>query len=221
MFWKISYLTSLSTIIQAKAFDKKTSVLHYVVKLVKKNDESLLYFENDLGHVILAESVVLDTITGDLKVLQNELTEVIKIVTKDADRLEKSGEVAKLTLAEMVEQKSLIQHIGEGPQQLKTTSHLTGRTPMERFSMNAKVACEQAHESINSVQAKYHLVLEYFGEDEKISTGDFFGILRRFMTEWKKAIIQVEKIERRKVRMRLASMLFDFIFGFSYILFCA
>ena len=171
------------------------------MKLVKKNDESLLYFENDLGHVIPAESVLLDTIMGDLKVLQTELTQVIKIATKDADRLEKAGEVAKLTLAEMVEQKSLIQHIGEGPEKFSTSTQLTGRTPMERFSLNAKVACEQAIETINSVQAKYILVLEYFGEDEKMPTGDFFGILRRFMSEWKKTILQVEKIERRKVRI--------------------
>ena len=66
--------------------------------------------------------------------------------------------------------------------------------------MNAKVACEQALESINSVQTKYMMVLGYFGEDEQMPTGDFFGTLRRFMSEWKKATKQVEKIERRKVR---------------------
>ncbi len=169
------------------------------MKLVKKNDESLLYFENDLGHVISAESVLLDTLVGDVKALQNELGEVIKIVTKDADRIEKSGDVSQLTLAELVEQKSIVQHLGETPQQANKSSNLTGRTPMERFSMNAKVACEQAIESINDVQAKYSLVLGYFGEDEKLSTGDFFGILRRFMSEWKKATKQVEKIERKKV----------------------
>lgn len=169
------------------------------MKLVKKNDESLLYFENDLGHVIPAESVLLDGIIADIKTLQNELAEVIKIVTKDADRIEKSGDAPKLTLAELVEQKSIVQHIGEVPQQPNMSSQLTGRTPMERFSMNAKVACEQALESINNVQHKYILVLNYFGEDEKMPTGDFFGILRRFMTEWKKATKQVEKIERRKV----------------------
>ena len=169
------------------------------MKLVKKNDESLLYFENDLGHVIPAESVLLDTLVGDVKALQNELNEVIKIVTKDADRIEKSGDVSQLTLAELVEQKSIVQHLADASQQVGNGSNLTGRTPMERFSMNAKVACEQAIESLDNVQAKYVLVLGYFGEDEKMSTGDFFGTLRRFMSEWKKATKQVEKIERKKV----------------------
>jgi hypothetical protein len=170
------------------------------VKLVKKNDESLLYFEKEIGHVIPAESALLDTIAADIKTLEKELDEVIKIVTKDADQLEESGHVPKLTLAELVEQKSIVQHIGEVPQKLNTSSHLTGRTPMERFSMNAKIACDQAIESIKNVEEKYVLVLGYFGEDEKMPTGDFFGMLKRFMAEWKKAAKQVEKIERRKVR---------------------
>ena len=170
-----------------------------------KNDESLLYFEDDLGHIIPAESVLLDALAGDVKKLQSELIEVIKIVTKDADRIEQSGDVTQLTLAELVEQKSIVQNLGETPHQLGSSSRLSGRTPMERFSMNAKVACEQALESINSVQTKYILVLGYFGEDEQMPTGDFFGTLRRFMTEWKKATKQVEKIERRKVRARIHS----------------
>ncbi len=169
------------------------------MKLVKKNDESLLYFENDLGHVIPAESVLLDTLVGDVKALQNELNEVIKIVTKDADTYEKSGDVSQLTLAELVEQKSIVQHLGDTSQKVGNGKNLTGRTQMERFSMNAKVACEQATESMSNVQAKYMLVLGYFGEDEDMPTGDFFGTLRRFMSEWKKATKQVEKIERKKV----------------------
>ena len=184
--------------LQAKAFDKKTSVLHYVVKLVKKNDEALLLFENDLCHVIPAENVLLDTVSGDLKVLQAELKDVIKIVSKDAEELEKAGNVPKLTLAELLEQKSIVQEVG-GVKQFNKVSHLTGRTPMERFSMNARVACDEALKSINSAQTKYSLLLGYFGENEKMATGDFFGILRRFMAEWKKAILQVEKIERLQV----------------------
>jgi len=175
--------------------------LHYVVKLVKKNDEALLSFESDLSSVIPAESVLLDTVVGDLKVLQEELTDVIKIVSKEAEALEKAGKVPKLSLAELIEQKSLVQNVGGVPQFNKVT-HLTGRTSMERFSMNAQVACEQALESVESVKTKYLLVLGYFGEDENMPTGDFFGILRRFMTEWKKATLQVEKIERLQAKER-------------------
>ena len=168
---------------------------------MKKNDEGLLSFESDLSSVIPAESVLLDTVVGDLRLLQEELTDVIKIVSKEAEALEKAGKAPKLTLAELIEQKSLVQNVGGVPQFNKIT-HLTGRTSMERFSMNAQVACEQAIESVENVKTKYLLVLGYFGEDETMSTGDFFGILRRFMAEWKKATLQVEKIERLQVRIR-------------------
>mmetsp|Transcript_9188 Transcript_9188/g.27369 ORF Transcript_9188/g.27369 Transcript_9188/m.27369 type:complete len:2459 (-) Transcript_9188:742-8118(-) len=194
-------LDALLKLNEAKAFDKKTSVLHYVVKLVKKNDESLLAFESDLSYVIPAESVLLDTVVGDLKVIRDELADVIRISAKQAEELEKLGKLPKPTLSDIMEQKSMVQQVGGIPQFNKIT-HLTGRTSMERFSMNAKVACEQAIESVDNVKAKYLMVLGYFGEDESMSSGDFFGILRRFMTEWKKVIDQVEKIERLQAKER-------------------
>lgn len=140
-------LDALLKLNEAKAFDKKTSVLHYVVKLVKKNDETLLSFQIDLGHVIPAESVLLDTVVGDIKGIENELEDVVEIVSKEAERLEKAGELPKPTLADLVEQKSVVQHVGCVPQ-FNKISHLTGRTSMERFALNAKVLCEQTVGSI-------------------------------------------------------------------------
>ncbi|KAG7367541.1 formin homology 2 domain containing protein [Nitzschia inconspicua] len=188
-------LDALLKLNEAKAFDKKTSVLHYVVKLVKKNDESLISFESDLVHVIPAENVLLDAISGDVKSIGEELKGVLEIVSKEAQRQEEAGELRKLSLSELIEQKTMVQHVGIVPQFNKMT-HLTGRTSMERFTLNAKVACEQVSESIDSVQKKYAMVLGYFGEDENMPTADFFGILRRFMIEWKKAVEQVDKIEK-------------------------
>lgn len=183
---------------QAKAFDRKTSVLHYVVKLVKKNDVSLISFDSDLAHVIPAESVILDGVSSDVKSIGQELDGVLDIVSREAQRLEEAGELRKMSLAELVEQKTMIHHVGIVPQ-FNKISHLTGRTSMERFTLNAKMACEQASELLESVQKKYAMVLGYFGEDENMATADFFGILRRFMAEWKKAVEQVNKIEKSMV----------------------
>jgi hypothetical protein len=168
------------------------------VKLVKKNDDSLLAFDADLSHVIPAESVLLDIVAGDVNAIQEELDKVLKIVQSEAQRMEDEGKLEKMRLSDLTEQKTMIQHVGIVPQ-FNKMSHLTGRTSMERFTLNAKVACEQVAESIDNVKKKYAMVLGYFGEDENMSTGDFFGILRRFMTEWKKAAQQVEKIEKAEV----------------------
>jgi hypothetical protein len=168
------------------------------VKLVKKNDESLLLFEADLVHVIPAENVILDAVSADVRAIGEELRSVLEIVRDEAQRLEEAGALQKMSLSELVEQKTMVHHIGQVPQ-FNKMSHLTGRTPMERYILNAKVACEQASESIDSVQKKYAMVLEYFGEDDNMGTADFFGILRRFMAEWKKAVEQVNKIEKAQV----------------------
>jgi Formin Homology 2 Domain len=113
--------------LQAKAFDRKTSVLHYVVKLVKKNDESLLIFENDLSHVIPAESVLLDAVATDVKAMQDELTGVLPIVQKEADRLEQKGEIRKMSLTELAEQRTMV--VGNN---FNRVEHLTGRVSAKR-----------------------------------------------------------------------------------------
>ena len=185
--------------LQAKAFDKKTSVLHYVVKVVKKNDENLLSFPSELGSVTPAEGVLLEVLTDDVESLLKDLKNVHATVKRQAEDLEKAGELRPMSLSELIEQRTTVQHVGLYPQYNKI-NHLTGRTSMERFTLTANVACEQATESISDVKKKYSTLLQYFGEDEKMASADFFGILRRFMAEWGKAIEQVEAIEKKRVR---------------------
>jgi hypothetical protein len=169
-----------------------------VVKLVKKNDEDLLSFSADLASVTAAESVLLDALNSDVKSIGEELTSVHETVKVEAERLEQLGELKPMSLADLAEQRTAVQHVGFVPQYNKI-DHLTGRTSMERFTLNAKVACEQATDSINNVKKKYATLLEYFGEDEQMLSSDFFGTLRRFMLEWKKAVEQVEAIEQKEV----------------------
>ena len=183
---------------QAKAFDKKTSVLHYVVKLVKKNDTSLLAFDNDLSSVSAAESVLLDNVSNDIKAIRGELLDVHDTVKNEAERLEEAGELRPMSLSDLKEQKTTV-HTDGAVLQYNKVDHLSGRTSMERFTLNAKVACDQAVESTENVKKKYAALLGYFGEDSQLSTGDFFTTLRRFIFEWQKGVEQVEAIERKLV----------------------
>ncbi|KAG5177850.1 hypothetical protein JKP88DRAFT_331372, partial [Tribonema minus] len=52
-------LESLLKLNTAKAFDKKTSILHYLVMLADRNDPTLLDFKDDLKHVFPASRVLL------------------------------------------------------------------------------------------------------------------------------------------------------------------
>ena len=186
---------------KAKAFDRKTSVLHYLVKLLKKNDESLLHFDSDLGSVNAAENVILDSLSGDVKAISEELNSVHGTVAAEAERLEEAGELKPMTLADLQEQRTAVRHVGLVPQYNKI-DHKTGRTSMERFVLNARIATDQAAVSIDDVKKKYSALLGYFGEDPQMSTTDFFGTLRRFIVEFKKATEQVEAIEKAAAKER-------------------
>eukprot|EP00934_Nitzschia_sp_Nitz4_P006014 Nitzschia sp. Nitz4//scaffold124_size66437//25636//38731//NITZ4_006111-RA/size66437-processed-gene-0.6-mRNA-1//1//CDS//3329534552//6004//frame0 len=191
-------LDALLKLNEAKAFDKKTSVLHYVVKLVKKNDVSLSMFDDDLPSVIPAQSVLLDGLSADVKSISDELVEVDKTVVEEAERLEQNGELQPMSVTENSEHKSVTS--AEESAQDSKGGKPPGRTAMERFAIDAKSACDQALDSIDNVKKKYAALLQYFGEDEQMATGDFFGTLTRFIAEWRKAVEQVETIERKEAK---------------------
>lgn len=82
-------------LLQAKAFDKRTSVLFYLVKLVKENDEGLLKFTEDIPTVSEVSGQMIDSLFGDLKQLSKELEEIQKTADVEADRLkDENGKVS-------------------------------------------------------------------------------------------------------------------------------
>jgi hypothetical protein len=86
-------LEALLKLGEAKAFDKKTSVLHYLAKLIRQNDESLLLFKEDLKTVPIAEGIVLDGLVGDMKMVNEQLKKVTETAITEADALEKEGKL--------------------------------------------------------------------------------------------------------------------------------
>jgi len=71
---------SLLKLQSAKAFDKKTTVLQYVVTLILRNDEDSLKFPEDLKHVSEASRYSFDTITTEKNALRQEFDTNLKIV---------------------------------------------------------------------------------------------------------------------------------------------
>jgi hypothetical protein len=186
---------------QAKAFDKRTSVLHYFVKLLKRNDESLLEVHNDLLNVKAAELVILDNLSVDIQALKDEIRPVLETVTLQADELEALGQLTAMTLKELSEQKTSIKAIAHVPQYNKVEHH-TGRTPMERFSRYADSRIDDALAYSQAVKDKFSHLLDYFGEDRNKASNEFFGILNKFLAEFKSAMEQVDKEEKDKVQYR-------------------
>ncbi|CAB9518801.1 Formin-like protein [Seminavis robusta] len=192
-------LDALLKLNEAKAFDKKTSVLMYLAKLVRKNDESLLGFQEDLATVRHAENIILDSLASDIKTIKADLEAVHATAAEEAERLEKAGELKPFSLSDLKELKTSVYTI-EGVSHFNKVDHHTGRTPMERFALNSQDALGQASKKIEILKKKYQSLLLYFGEDEKKASNEFFGVMRRFIEEFEKACDQVEKTEAARIK---------------------
>merc|ERR1712071_273018 len=77
--FKLETLVKLS---EAKTFDNKISILHYLVKLVKTNEPDLLKFKEDIAPVFDAGRISLDLSCEELTKLSKELGGIQEIVDK-------------------------------------------------------------------------------------------------------------------------------------------
>ena len=212
-------LESLLKLNQAKAFDKKTSILHYLVMLVKRNDESLLKFKEDLLSVSKAEKVQFSFCNEELGKLRADLKVLRGIAIDEAEKIRDSEASSEGLLSSASRTMSLTEITGQKTK-LKTTdgtTHYDQTTPMDaeglaltpigRFAIDADEAWAQTKEYTTNVSSKFANVLKYFGEDEKLTPGQFFATLSKFIRAFDSALDDVEKDEKRKAREeRLAQM---------------
>ncbi|CAE7701703.1 Daam2, partial [Symbiodinium microadriaticum] len=71
---------SLLKLQNAKAFDKKTSILQYVVMVIQRNDESCLLFPEDLTHLTESERMSLSQISQELDTLRASQVKSMEVV---------------------------------------------------------------------------------------------------------------------------------------------
>lgn len=164
-----------------------------------KNDADLLKFKDDVISVEKAENVILDALQGDLKGLLKELESVKEASKRAGDKLR--GDDGKLvnptikkTLQELKEQKTHVREIC-GVKFFNQMEHDVEYTPMEIFTHQAEEISKEASEKIKQTQQSFVAVLHYFGEDEKMSTSDFFGTLKKFFMAFETAKDSVERLE--------------------------
>lgn len=73
-------LDSLLKLQSAKAFDKKTNVLQYIVRLIHRNDESCLFFPEDLVHLSGAGRISVDSMFAEHAAVQAEQEKCERLV---------------------------------------------------------------------------------------------------------------------------------------------
>ena len=75
-------LDSLLKLQSAKAFDKKTSILQYVIMLIYRNDEKCLAFPEDLKHCAEASRLTLDSAQQEQVALRQGLEASLRVIAE-------------------------------------------------------------------------------------------------------------------------------------------
>ena len=83
---------SLLKLQSAKAFDKKTSILQYVVMLIYRNDKNCLHFTDDLSHVAEASRINMETIITERTLIRQNLKSCCDILLVIRENLSKGLE---------------------------------------------------------------------------------------------------------------------------------
>ncbi|GMI09629.1 hypothetical protein TrVE_jg9695 [Triparma verrucosa] len=205
-------IESLLKLNQAKAFDRKTSILHYLVMVVKRNDEknneTLLKFKEDIKSIVKAEKISFSQMVLDeLRKLQKELTSLTKVAEDESDRIKNCGDEGLVTSLRMS-----VSELAGQRSRLKTSDGTThfdkaildnndlALTPIGRFSIDAKVALEEMKAYAEKTQEKFNNVLKYFGENDSLTPIQFFSTLGAFVKAFDSAVEDVQKEEKRKAR---------------------
>ena len=166
-------LDSLLKLQAAKAFDKKTSVLQYVIMLIFRNDEACLNFPDDLEAVGEASRLMLDQVEGDRVTLQRGLDDSCKAF----------AEIQKDTSIDASEDST------------------RNQAAMTTFLNRAKRDCEALDLSLKQLKEKYASLLNYFGEEESLQSHEFFDTISKFVMEFsstRDALEKARKAEEKK-----------------------
>ena len=186
-------IESLLKLSQAKAFDKKTTFLQYIVMVVKRNNESLIKFKNDLPSVLKADKIYWDQCESDLEEVENQLENVRKIAlhevygkNRPAWARQKKGKDD-----DDMSQESM---------SLEAEVEALRSTKIGVFTLHAIKIVSSLREHVEKTKAKFFKLLEYFGEEDKkkMHPHQLFEIIVTFSRDFDAALDEIGRIEKKK-----------------------
>jgi len=188
-------LDSLLKLSEAKAFDKKTTFLHYVILIVHRNNELLLKYYDDLPIVLKADKVFWDQCLQDLEEVENQLENVRQISLYEA-KMKKQYELRRGK-----DSQSDDDSIGEMDLTLEEEVELLRSTSTGLFTLGAIKQVSALRDKIDRTKAKFVRVLEYFGEDtKKTQPHELFNTISSFTREFQKAKEEVFSTVHKRLR---------------------
>ena len=184
-------LESLSKLSEAKAFDKKTTFLHYIILIVERNNELLLKYYDDIPTVLEAHNIFWDQCQQDLEEVENQLENVRRISLHEA-RANSGAAVTGIS-----DDDSL----GEMDLSLEEEVVSLRATPTGLFTLNAIKQVSALREKIERTKAKCLRLKQYFGVTSKnTEPQEIFSVFGKFTRDFQKAKEQVFSKAHKRLR---------------------
>ncbi|CAM9460272.1 unnamed protein product, partial [Heterosigma akashiwo] len=206
---------------QGKAFDQRTSILVYLIRLLQRNDPALLTFKEDLRHIFPASRVDLDAILAELGDLKKGLALVQEF--KDDPLVQGSGpaeadaaaaesepgrpSVTKRSLSEqktqLVTQRDTgVTHFDKAVEPGKEEpdpGDPEESSPLPTFLFRAEYKVRRMEALIETVAGKFRSVVAYFGQGNQ-GPHEFFATLHSFCKVFDASLEQVSREDAARAR---------------------
>lgn len=192
-------IKSLLKLNETKAFDNKTTFLHYVVLVVQRNSEALLDFKDDLPTVPKADKIYWDQCVSELEEVETQLENVRKLALYEA----KSNEIKyKLPKAKSSDADNDSDDISVESMSLEDEVSLLRSTKTGMFALSAIRKVSQLRERVDMAKDKFSSLLKYLGEssDSKMQPHELFEIITKFCRTFDAVRADVERMEKAKKR---------------------
>lgn len=151
-------LASLSGLSSTKGFDKKTSLLDFLERVLAAKIPEVFDVYEELPNLIPASRETLDGIKSDRDSLANQLG----IVTTELKNTKNSLDNDSLTNEERSDLEQSIQE-------------------MKEFTSNAQSVIDKLKNDIENTKTCYSNTVAYFGQDDSLSTDEFFNYFIGFI----------------------------------------
>ena len=179
----VESLLKLST---AKAFDKKTSVLQYVIMLIARHNADPLLFPDDLKYLFEVSRLSLENIITEKTLLENEL----KLHIDSLRRIYNAHQ----------QQLALNPEMASNPDSSQQLADKNLLDTLEQFEKQLVPLCEELNHRVTILTNKYQNILIYFGEDLKLTCQDFFLTLSKFVTDFITTRDQFERARQLEIK---------------------
>lgn len=190
-------LNSLLKLSQAKAFDKKTTFLQYVVLVVQRNNEILLNFKDDIPTALKADKVYWDQCLSDLEDVENQLENVRRMALYQA-RLAQTYRLQKKSKGDDDDES-----LSDASMTLEEEVESLRSSAIGLFTLSAIKKVSTLRDKVESTKVKFSKLLEYFGEEHRrdMQPHDLFTVFSTFSRDFDKAKEKVLADAKKKVRL--------------------